>query len=352
MTNQETNSQNYFQTALTGTVSASALTFPVASLGLLTTPCWMVIDPDSVTNREVILFDGVFGASSFVTSGLGQRDQAGTAPGGAKEHAIGVKVESRPLKQHIEDLNDRVDYFSDHDNLSGLADDDHTQYLNTARHDVTTRHPVSVLGSDGLGLGLRQVVKFTTSGTFDKADYPWLRHVSIRDQAGGGGGGGSGTPGDAGGGGGGGGGYAEKFVAVASLAASETVTVGAAGVAGAATGNGGTGGTSSFGSHASANGGAGGLATDGGGGEGGVGTAGDILVGGSGGGTGTASSTVAISGAGGGSRLGGGGASRYGQIGVTGRLYGGGGAGGARVAAGGTTGGAGAAGIVIVELYA
>jgi hypothetical protein len=31
--------------------------------------------------------------------------------------------------------------------LTGLADDDHTQYLNTARHDTTTRHPISVGGT-------------------------------------------------------------------------------------------------------------------------------------------------------------------------------------------------------------
>jgi len=33
----------------------------------------------------------------------------------------------------------------DHGNLSGLADDDHTQYLNTARHDTPDRHPNSVI---------------------------------------------------------------------------------------------------------------------------------------------------------------------------------------------------------------
>jgi hypothetical protein len=33
----------------------------------------------------------------------------------------------------------------DHGGLTGLADDDHNQYLNTARHDTTTRHPVGVL---------------------------------------------------------------------------------------------------------------------------------------------------------------------------------------------------------------
>ena len=33
----------------------------------------------------------------------------------------------------------------DHDLLGGLGDDDHAQYLNTARHDVVARHPAGVL---------------------------------------------------------------------------------------------------------------------------------------------------------------------------------------------------------------
>ncbi len=35
----------------------------------------------------------------------------------------------------------------DHGDLDGLADDDHSQYLNVARHDVVARHPLSVLDS-------------------------------------------------------------------------------------------------------------------------------------------------------------------------------------------------------------
>jgi hypothetical protein len=37
----------------------------------------------------------------------------------------------------------------DHGLLSGLSDDDHSQYLNTARHDVKDRHPLTVLGNSG-----------------------------------------------------------------------------------------------------------------------------------------------------------------------------------------------------------
>lgn len=58
-------------------------------------------------------------------------------------------------------------------------------------------------------------------------------------------------------GGGGAGGYSRKKILLATLGATETLTIGAGGTAGANTGtNGGTGGTSSFGAHATATGGA------------------------------------------------------------------------------------------------
>jgi hypothetical protein len=81
------------------------------------------------------------------------------------------------------------------------------------------------------------------------------------------GGGGSGAKGRAGGGGGGG--YNERWINLASLGATETVTIGAGGTGITAAGTAGNvGGTSSFGSHISAFGGGGGDATVGGGGGG------------------------------------------------------------------------------------
>lgn len=201
--------------------------------------------------------------------------------------------------------------------------------------------------------GLRAVVTFTSSGTFDKGDYPWLRAVRVRLVGGGGGGGASGTGGGSGGAGGGAGGYAETLVDVSDLAASETVTVGSGGTGGAggAANPGGDGTASSFGAHAAADGGAGGVADGGGGGQGGLATAGTVQAGGGGGGAGI--SSLAIGGGGGNSLLGGGAAGQEGSAGgFDARGPGGGGGGGARVATGGVDGGDGADGIVIVELYA
>ena len=44
---------------------------------------------------------------------------------------------------HIKTTSSEID----HGSVLGLADDDHTQYLNVARHDVVARHPLSVLDS-------------------------------------------------------------------------------------------------------------------------------------------------------------------------------------------------------------
>jgi hypothetical protein len=103
------------------------------------------------------------------------------------------------------------------------------------------------------GYVFKETVYFTSSGTFTKATYPWLRAIRVKCQGGGGGGSG-GVATNASqycvGGSGGGGGYAESFITdIAGLDASVTVTVGSGGAGGAAGNNpGSTGGTSSFGS--------------------------------------------------------------------------------------------------------
>jgi len=192
------------------------------------------------------------------------------------------------------------------------------------------------------------VVIFTSSGTFTKADYPGLKGVRVRLVGGGGAGGGR-SPSSPIGGGGGAGGYCEEFIPASSLGASVTVTVGAGGT-GVSGGNGGNGGTSSFGTFNSASGGSGGSTGAGGsssisGGSGG-GTSGcDLGIVGQGGENGDANG----SGAGGSSPLGMGGWGR--QNGSTGSGaastsgYGGGG-GGAFGALNNQPGGNGRPGIV------
>lgn len=222
--------------------------------------------------------------------------------------------------------------------------------------------------------GLQQVLYFTSSGTFTKATYPWLRAIRVRCQGAGGGGGGVGTigsgqvvmskPGT-------GGVYAESFITdIAGLPASVTVTRGAGGSGGSAGNNAGaSGGSSSFGSLVVATGGFGGGTADftfppnvpAGGVAAPTTGVGDLIIPGGDATNGLAiNDSWVISGIPGNSFMAPQTSSLYGIrtlgdgfAGAPGKLYGGGG-----TPAGNTfngparAGGAGANGIVIVELYA
>jgi len=263
--------------------------------------------------------------------------------------------------------------------LSGVLDEGMVAYLEDT-DEVTVYDGSDWVIYAGRGYSYVQTVYFTTSGTFTKATYPWLRAVKVIAQGGGGGGGGVAQPASTGesgaGAGGSGGGWAETFITdIAGMASSVTVTVGAGGSGGAAGNNDGTaGGSSSFGSDAVATGGAfgqsgltGSTRRVNGSEPAGVGTTGDIVGGGQAGQYGI----IVEPGGSRGAQPGNGGASRYGRggeayigsanpvsaVGGNGVGYGAGGAGAAARYASGPApvaraGGDGTGGIVIVELYA
>ena len=202
-------------------------------------------------------------------------------------------------------------------------------------------------------------IYYTSNGTFDKGNYPWLRAIRVKLVGGGGGGGGSNTTPNRNGGGGGGGCYAESFITnIAGLASSVTVTRGAGGAGGTETGAGSSGGSSSFGA----------FVVGFGGGFGRVGNvdniysgassgAGDLVIPGSSGGASTSIDSPVSVGNGGHSALGFGGPVARPNAGfnvepiLAGTLFGGGGSGGHNTL-NSRPGAPGANGIVIVELYA
>lgn len=215
-------------------------------------------------------------------------------------------------------------------------------------------------------------VTFTSSGTFAKAAYPWLRAIRVRVVGGGGGGAGAAavTTGEAScGSGAGSGAYAESFITnIAGLAASETVTVGAGG-AGVAGAGGNAGSASSFGALVVAAGGQQGftvvgagstviIARDAGSGGAKSGCTGNLTAGGNGGTYGMRTgATVCQGGSSGGSFFGGGRqATGTNSAGLPGDAPGAGGSGAAHFYIStnltAKAGGAGADGIVIVELFA
>jgi len=240
-----------------------------------------------------------------------------------------------------------------------------TPNLNLIKPDLTDPVDIGDINSnmdtlDELGLGYRYVdtIYYTSNGTFVKANYPWLRAIRVKVQAGGGGGGGIGneTLGSAGGGGGG---YGELFITdITGLDASISVTRGGAGAGGTSgsrtIGNSG-GSSSAFGVFCAGGQGGGNDSGQAGGAGGGISgqTTRDFEAAGSRGGGGLAGPS-SQPGAGGHSYLGFGGINPYrvrGSFAINGTngVHGGGGSGGG---GNNTVGGAGGSGIVIVELYA
>jgi hypothetical protein len=115
MTAQETNLLNAFETTLTGTIGASDLTFTVNSVtdsasNTLAAPCYLILNPDSATNREVVLVTSInAGTKTLTLDNINKRYLTGSAATSGLSHASGSVVRMSPVQQHIEDLNDRVD---------------------------------------------------------------------------------------------------------------------------------------------------------------------------------------------------------------------------------------------------
>tara|TARA_R100000322_G_scaffold167958_1_gene136733 strand:+ start:37 stop:2079 length:2043 start_codon:yes stop_codon:yes gene_type:complete len=115
MTARETNLLNAFETTLTGTIGASDVVFNVNSVvdsagNQIQADSYLVLNPDSATNREVVLISAVNASSKQLTiSSVSDRYLTGSAATSGLSHASGSVVRMAPLQQHIEDINDRVD---------------------------------------------------------------------------------------------------------------------------------------------------------------------------------------------------------------------------------------------------
>lgn len=135
MANQETNMKNWAETTLTSEFGPTALTAVVSTTTALpASPCYLIIEPDSPTQREVILFDGTFTSTNLVTTVIGNRYLAGSAAGSGLTHPVDSVVRHAPVAQHFEDINDRMDIAVDHGAMTGLSDDDHPQYIKDAEY--------------------------------------------------------------------------------------------------------------------------------------------------------------------------------------------------------------------------
>lgn len=144
MTNQRTNHFNAFTTTLTSPMGPTDLECAVSTIGPAVTPIWAVIEPDSPSQREYVLFDGSFSPTIFRTTALTNRYGAGSAAGSGLTHPTGATVRIAPVAQMFEDLHDRVEAHThgggldgaavDHADIVGVGEDDHHPRNHAARH--------------------------------------------------------------------------------------------------------------------------------------------------------------------------------------------------------------------------
>jgi hypothetical protein len=117
MTAQETKLLNAFETTLSTTLGASGTTVTLTAVtdsasNTIDAPCYLVIEPDSATNREYVLVSSVNIGTKTLTLGDGgasYRHLKGSAATSGLSHASGSTIRYVPMAQHIEDINDRVD---------------------------------------------------------------------------------------------------------------------------------------------------------------------------------------------------------------------------------------------------
>ena len=114
MTAQETNLVNAFETTLDGAVASGANTgIALADDPGVAAKVYLVFDPDNDSKREVVLWNsGAYGAMA-VTRDVDSKH--GTDPA----HADGTKVRLAVVKQHIEDIHDRVEDIALTGNVTG-----------------------------------------------------------------------------------------------------------------------------------------------------------------------------------------------------------------------------------------
>ena len=110
MTAQEVNFSNFFETTLNGILAsgATSMTFTAAptsdGTSTIAAPYYLVIDPDSPSNREIVEVT----ASSGTTVSAMTRDKEGrhtTDP----THVDGTIVRMAVIKEMFEDVHDRID---------------------------------------------------------------------------------------------------------------------------------------------------------------------------------------------------------------------------------------------------
>ena len=151
MTAQETNLVNAFETTLAAQLASGGTSMNLTDDPGVDSKAYFVIDPDNDSNREVVLWaSGTNHAAATVTRDIDSKH--GTDP----THAAGTKVRLAVVKQHFEDIHDRVDVIVNAGgtavNTSGIVKDEDDMTSNSASHLATQQSIKAYVDASGLSL--------------------------------------------------------------------------------------------------------------------------------------------------------------------------------------------------------
>jgi hypothetical protein len=132
MTAQKLNYSNFFETTADGNIGASDTSITLSAAptsdgtSAIAGPFYLVIDPDSLTKREVVLVSSISGVIADVTGGRDVEGRHATDP----SHADGTTIRMAVVGEMFEDTNDRIDDIA----LTG----DVTGTINSSTQDIAT----------------------------------------------------------------------------------------------------------------------------------------------------------------------------------------------------------------------
>ena len=156
---QETKLVNAFETTLDSPVASGDGTIDLKDDPGITAKAYLVIDPDNDSKREVVLWN----SGAFGTAAVTRDVDAKHSPDPA--HAEGTTVRLAVVKQHVEDLHDRVDAVA----LTGPV----TGTLAAGTSAIATTIAASTItGQTDLasGLALTDELLISDAGTIKKGD--------------------------------------------------------------------------------------------------------------------------------------------------------------------------------------
>ena len=170
MTAQETNLVNAFETTLAAQLASGGTSMNLTDDPGIDSKAYFVIDPDSDSNREVVLWaSGTNHAAATVTRDVDSKHDPDPT------HDAGTKVRLAVVKQHFDDVHDRIEDIA----LTG----DVTGTLASATQDVATTIAAtavhgSMLNTDAIsaqtdlasGLALTDELLISDNGTIKKGD--------------------------------------------------------------------------------------------------------------------------------------------------------------------------------------